>query len=202
MNPLTKKQSKTATFLWKECGYSRTEIAAILKIPNDRNLSFGIEGQMRNLAKSHENLDSRLVEHHETYPCPICFPRKSLDRKQEDIEWESFKHSQSCLMKHYGMWEHRTRKTVFTNTKSNDIVVVEESTETIPIDTSKVNKREENEMTKPTEKPLSKVETNELLRQVKLGDDNPKVIAQLKTRFKGTKKQIDRKIRKALKRLK
>ena len=202
MNPLTKQQSKTATFLWKECGYSRTEIAAILKIPNDRNLSFGIEGQMRNLAKSHENLDSRLVEHHETYPCPICFPRKSLDRVQEDIEWESFRHSQAKLMRKLGMWIHRNKMVETVQEKSHDIVVVEESTETIPIDTSKVNSREEKELTKVPEKPLSKVETNDLLRQVKLGDNNPNVMAQLKTRFNGTPKQIRRKIENALKRLK
>jgi hypothetical protein len=201
MNPLTKKQSNVATFLWEEYGYSRTEIAVILKIPNDRNLALGIEGQMRRLAKRHENLDSRLVEHHETYPCPICFPRKSLDRKQEDIEWESFKHSQSCLMKHYGMWEHRIQKTVFTNTKSNDIVVVEKPLETSVIDISKINKREENELTKPTEK-LTQVETKELLRRVKLGDDNQKILNVLKTRFKGSPKRIRIQIRKTLKRLK
>ena len=202
MNPLTKKQSKTATFLWEECNHSRTEIAVILKIPNDRNLALGIEGQMRRLAKRHENLDSRLVEHHETYQCPICFPRKSLDRKQEDIEWESFRHSQNKLMRKLGMWIHKNKMVETVQEKSHDIVVVDESTETIPIDTSKVNKREENEMTKPTEKPLSKVEKNDLLRQVKLGDKNPNVMAELKTRFNGTPKQIRRKIENALKRLK
>ena len=58
-----------------------------------------------------------------------------------------------------------------------------------------------NVVTTPAEKPLNKTDTTELLQMAKMGDNNPKVINELRTRFKGTKKQIDRKIRKAIKRL-
>ena len=201
MNQLTEKQSNTATFLWTELHKSRTEIAEFMEIPNDKYLAFAIRGQMRQLAKSHVKLDSRLVDHHDSYPCPICFPRKSISRVQEDREWEAFRHSQSCLSNKLGMWVSRPRKETEVPKKSNDIVVVDEPMETPVLDISKLTKRAAEKLTTPAEKPLNKTDTTELLQMAKMGDNNPKVINELRTRFKGTKKQIDRKIRKAIKRL-
>ena len=83
------KQSITATQLW-EAGNSRTEIAKVMKVPNDKELSKLIMGKIRDMIKRHVRIDSRLVEFHDEFPCPVCYPQNFTSRQEEDEFWKQY----------------------------------------------------------------------------------------------------------------
>lgn len=174
-------------------------------------LAFAIRGQMRQLAKSHVKLDSRLQKHHDSYPCPICYPIKSISREQEDKEWEAFRHSQSCLSNKLGMWVSRPRKETEVPKESNDIVVVDEPMETTVLDISKLTDRQRNIMSEKKDVKPKDMTTDNLVNDIISLQNavDPKSKKQLQVltdeyivnRAKGTGKQRRRKLRKVIKRL-
>lgn len=126
MTTQTEKQSITATQLW-EAGNSRTEIAKVMKVPNDKELSKLIMGKIRDMIKRHVRIDSRLVEFHDEFPCPVCYPQNFTSRQEEDEFWKQYVHELHCLeakLKMFVPYNRRKRSSPKTEENTNDIVVI------------------------------------------------------------------------------
>ena len=172
MTTQEKKDIEFATRL-HEAGYSRVQIAKLMKIPNDKNLSNMIHGKVRDMLKRHSPIDPRLNELHEEFPCPVCYPQNFVSREDEDEFWEAWRNAVACETRRQGMWQ-KPKKQFVVQPKDESVATVEIAVEETPLEpsvvdvtnlTSKQQDMVADYKPKPKQKPISAEDTGVLVER-------------------------------------